>query len=109
MIQANWDFVIRMIIACLAAYRIGHAISFESGFLGMFDKLRYSTKGYWAEFFSCPHCNCTFAALFTVPLVLLARFPMVEFILVWLAVSGAMVIIHVNTYAKLIDDSGKGI
>ena len=81
-----------LILGVLGVWRVTHLLSEEAGPLGIFGKLRrLAGEGFWGQLFGCFYCMSVWgAAPFAVFLVEGWK----ERVLLWLALSGAAILLE---------------
>ncbi len=84
-------------LACLAVYRLTHLITIDEGPWSLMLALRLAVgqKRWWGRGLHCPLCVSFWLSL--LPALLWARTPE-SFVLTWLGVAGAVVVLHRMAY-----------
>jgi hypothetical protein len=99
------EFLVRFALSILAVYRLTHAFSTETGPFAIFANFRewvwkrYKNNGdaWQVQFVQCPLCQSFWGGLLAALLV----FPVVSLVdtlLVWVSVSGGVLVLHLRLY-----------
>lgn len=79
--------IFSFLLAALAVWRVSHLLAREDGPGNLFVRLRRSLgAGFWGSLLDCLYCLSLWIA---VPFALLFRPSLAEFVIYWLALSGA--------------------
>jgi hypothetical protein len=81
-----------MIVGVLGVWRVTHLLSEEAGPLEIFRRLRrLAGEGFWGQLFGCFYCMSVWVA---APFAVLLAEGWKERVLLWLALSGAAILLE---------------
>jgi hypothetical protein len=105
----GWEAVFRLLLAALAAWRVTHLLAYEDGPWDILARLRRRLgRSVLGRLMDCFHC---LSIWISAPFALFLRPTPAEFVVVWLAISGAVCLLErASPEPVLIErlSSGKG-
>lgn len=93
----------RYLLVVLAVWRVAHAFALETGPLAAFVNARewiikrWGFDSWQAEFARCPLCQSLWIGL-ALDLLFFPLTPLGDFVLLWLATSGGVTLLHLLVY-----------